>query len=92
MGTQIEIHVWPDEMTHVATTEDVQQEQLYWTSLNRIEEYGAWVEDQVESAWDFATWPLADLVEELKVVQTLTPDQREIIAEIETEIDRRLRS
>jgi hypothetical protein len=92
MVRQIEIHVWPDEMSSVPTREDVQQEQLYWSSMNRSEGYSAWVEDQVESAWDFATWPLADLVEELKVVQTLTPDQREIIAEIETEIDRRLRS
>jgi hypothetical protein len=92
MATQIEIHVWPDEMTHVPTSEDVQQERLYWSSVNRIEEYDVWIEAQAESAWDFATWPLADLVEELEVVQTLTPDQREIIAEIETEIERRLRS
>jgi hypothetical protein len=79
-------------MTHVPTSEDVQQERLYWSSMNRIGEYDAWVEAQVQNAWDFATWPLADLVEELEVVQTLTPDQREIIAEIETEIERRLRS
>jgi hypothetical protein len=91
MATQIEIHVWPDEMAHVPTSEDVQQEQLYWSSMNRSEEYSAWVEDQVERAWDFATWPLADLVDELVVVRTLTPDQREVIAEIETEIERRLR-
>jgi hypothetical protein len=44
MATQIEIHVWPDEMTHVATSEDVRQEQLYWSSMNRIEEYSAWIE------------------------------------------------
>jgi hypothetical protein len=92
MATQIEIHVWPDEMTHVATSEDVQQEQLYWSSMNRIEEYDVWIEAQVESMWDFTTWPIADLVEELSVVRTLTPDQREVIAEIETEIERRLRS
>ena len=92
MATQIEIHVWPDEMTHVATSEYVQQEQLYWSSMNRIEEYDVWIEAQVESMWDFTTWPIADLVEELSVVRTLTPDQREVIAEIETEIERRLRS
>jgi sporulation-control protein spo0M len=38
--------------------------------------------------WDFTTWPLADLIEELEIVQTLTPDQWEVI----TEIDRRLGS
>jgi hypothetical protein len=92
MATQIEIHVWPDEMTHVPTREDVQQEQFYRTSMNRIEEYDAWVEAQVESTWDFATWPLADLIEKLEIVQTLTPDQWEVITEIETEIDRRLGS
>jgi sporulation-control protein spo0M len=37
-------------------------------------------------------WIVRDLVEELEVVQTLTPDQREVITEIEPEIERRLRS
>jgi hypothetical protein len=92
MATQIEIHLWPDGMRFVPTSGDIQKEQLYWSSMNRIEEYGAWVEAQAEDAWDFATWPLVDLVEELEVVQTLTPDQRAVIAEIETEIQRRLRS
>jgi hypothetical protein len=92
MVRQIEIYVWPDEMTYVATSEDVRQEQLYWSSMNRSEGYSAWIEAQVESMWDFTTWPLADLVEELSVVRTLTPDQWEVIAEIETEIERRLRS
>ena len=48
-----------------------------------------WEIQQHEVEWDFATWPLAGLVEQLDTVRTLTPDQVEVIAELEERIAQR---
>jgi hypothetical protein len=72
--------------------EDLERERRYWQDLDRIAEYDAWIEMQaMEQAEldDLGTWPLADLIEELETARTLTPDQEDIIAELEAEIARR---
>lgn len=74
---------------YVPTPEEIEQEQLYWDTMDTIEEYAAWQEKQALSESDFVTCPLTDLIDELDVVRTLTPDQAEIIDELEAEIKRR---
>jgi len=69
--------------------EELEAEQAYWTMEDAREDYATWIEARVEGPTDFASWPVADLVEELETVRTLTPDQDEIIAELEHEIERR---
>jgi hypothetical protein len=79
---------WPDEMSWTPSEDELEQERGYWQDLARIAEYDAWVETQAEAAIleDFSNWPLSDLLDELDMVRTLTPDQEDIIQEIEAAI------
>jgi len=77
------------EPTLTLTGEELEAERAYWAMEDAREDYAGWIEAQVEEPTDFASWPGADLVEELETVRTLTPDQDEIIAELEHEIERR---
>lgn len=70
------------------TAEELEAERCYLEAMDRIAEYDAWIELQAQLD-DFTGWPLADLVEELEIVRTLTPDQADVIAELEAEIARR---
>jgi len=81
--------LWPEEMAYSPTPEVLETERRYWRDLDRIAEYDAWMETQMEQLENFETWSLADLLEEFETVRTLTPDQEEIIAELEREIERR---
>jgi hypothetical protein len=80
---------WPTEMTYAPTEEELACERQYWADLDRIAEYDAYVAAQAEEPDldDFTTWPLEDLVIELQTVRTLTPDQEDIIAELEAAIE-----
>jgi hypothetical protein len=80
---------WPAEMAYAPTTEQLQQERQYWADLDRIAEYDAYLAMQAEEPDldDFSTCPLDDLLIELQTVRTLTPDQEEVIAELEAAIE-----
>ena len=76
---------WPTEMTYAPSEEEVARERQYWEMQDRIAEYDAWIEMRAELE-SFDAWPLEDLEEELEIVQTLTPDQEDVIEAIEDAI------
>jgi hypothetical protein len=75
---------------YVPTPEEIEQENAYWESLDRIGDYDAWLEGEMAALADFRIWPLDDLLDEFDLVRTLTPDQSGLIAELEAEIEPRL--
>jgi hypothetical protein len=79
---------WPDETTFAPTDEDLADERRYWDEMALVADYNTWTElrARLES---FERWPLEDLLDELETLRILTPDQEDIIAELEDEISRR---
>ncbi|MGI8826201.1 MAG: hypothetical protein ACR2JC_11260 [Chloroflexota bacterium] len=78
---------WPaaiegmDSPTH----DELETERRYWANMDTLAEHDAWVDVQAQLE-SFETWPLEDLLVELETVRVLTPDQEDIIAELETAI------
>lgn len=75
---------WPAdaEWTFSPTDEERETERLYCDEMDRVSDFDAYVESQLQLD-DFSAWPLEDLLEELEMARTLTPDREGIIAEIE---------
>lgn len=78
-----------ESFSYEPTADEIEQEGQYWKHEEMRHEAAEWAVRQAEAGWDFATWPLVDLVDELDTVRTLTPDQAGIIEELEVEITRR---
>jgi hypothetical protein len=79
---------WPSDMDWASTLEDVEHERRYWEAMDTSAEYDACIEAQA-ALESFESWALSDLVGELEVVRTLTPDQTDVIEEMVAEIQRR---
>jgi hypothetical protein len=79
-------------LIYVPIPAEVEREQLYWSHEDMRREVSEWEVSHIEAEWDFATWPLADLMRELDLVRTLTPDQFEIMEELGEQISRRMES
>jgi len=79
---------WPEELTWTPTGAELEQERQYWQAMDRAAELDAWTELQAQLE-SFEAWSTGDLVDELETLRTLTPDQTDVIEEIEAEIRRR---
>lgn len=71
------------EMMWTPTEEEIEAEESYWSSEDMRSEVAEHEAQVAEAQWDFESWPLADLEEELETVKALTPNMTDIIAEIE---------
>jgi hypothetical protein len=81
---------WPAdaEWIHSPTAACLEDERRHWASVEQAAGLDVWVEAQAQLE-SFETWPLEDLIAELEAVQTLTPDQIDVIDELAHEIERR---